>query len=354
MRTRFVAFLVGSLALAVVAGLLLWRAWSTPEGFERAVGLLPATTMRATYTDWSAVREQADGEGLDASSSEREVGAFLDRAFDLDLVSTSALAESAHAMERRYGVSPLQAEWEALGQDETGQVVVLAFGDGTDLGGLEGRLRSLGYAAPADGAGSGGTWDGDADLVAALDPELTPVHYAMAVLPDEGLVLMSDTAEAVSRAVDVARGDTEALAAGPSVDVAGTPVSAVLWAGDFACRDLAMTAADPEDQRVGEQLVQEAGGVSPLAGLVMAAQPDGTIRVGLTFESDDQASADLQPRVDLAAGDAPGQGGSFADRFRVGSGTADGSTVRIDLQPVDGTGFVFSDITTGPVLFATC
>ncbi len=73
----------------------------------------------------------------------------------------------------------------------------------------------------------------------------------------------------------------------------------------------------------------------------------------MRFETSDQASANLQARVDLAAGDAPGQGGTFPERFTVTSGEADGETVVLRLEPT-GARFVFSDITTGPVLFATC
>ena len=71
------------------------------------------------------------------------------------------------------------------------------------------------------------------------------------------------------------------------------------------------------------------------------------------FETTDQASSDLQPRVDLASGDAPGQGGSFADRFRVTSGEAEGHDVVLGLTPRTRQA-VLSDVSTGPVLFATC
>ena len=242
---------------------------------------------------------------------------------------------------------------ETLGQSRTGQVVVLRVSDDVDLAGVEQRLRALGYRAPVDGRGSGGTWTGSADLVATLDPSLTPVFQNAAVLEDERLVLLSDRPGAVSRAAEVVRGDTPALDEPQLVSSAGDAVTAVLWAGDFACEDLSMSSADAEDQSVAEDLVRKAGGVTPVTGLVVAAQPDETIRVALEFENADQASENLQPRVDLAAGEAPGQGGSFADRFTVTSGEADGDTVVLELEPRDES-FVFSDLTSGPVLFVTC
>lgn len=356
MSRRLVVVAAAVLVAALAAGLVLWRLLAAGGDYERALGALPDSTLRATYTHWGQVREQAEGAGLGTDASRGEVRGFLDRAFEADLVSTSALAESTYALERRYGFSPLQADWEVLGQDEEGQVVVLAFPDDVDLGPVESRLRELGYAAPPDGPGSGGTWDGGADLVAALDPELTPVQHSMAVLPEDGLVVMSDEPASVTRTVEVVRAGADSLAGlvEASVAAAGEPVSSVLWASDFACQDLAMAEADPEDQRVAEQLVDRAGGVSPLTGLVIALQPDRSMRVGLSFETSEQASENLQPRVDLAAGDAPGQGGSFADRFRVTEGEAEGETVLLRLTPRQGEDFVFSDITHGPLLFATC
>jgi len=350
---RAVAVVV-AVAVLAVAGLVGWRLLDRPGDFERATGYLPPDTLRAGWTDWAAVRTSAHGDGLDASSPQGKVEAFLSRAFDQDLTSTSALAESTYALSRRYGVSPLDASWELLGQSREGQVVVLALPEGADAGGIEQRLRRLGYDEPADGIGSGGTWEGSADLVASIDPDLTPVQQNFAVLPDQGLVLMSDAPEPVSSTAAIIRGDADGLDVGALSSVAGAPVTATLWASDFACEDLAMASADEEDQRVASQLVEKAGGVSPLTGLVIAQEEDRSITVGMLFETSSQASDNLQPRVDLAAGDAPGQGGSFADRFRVTSGEADGRSVVLRFEPVAGADFVFSDISRGPVLFATC
>ena len=55
----------------------------------------------------------------------------------------------------------------------------------------------------------------------------------------------------------------------------------------------------------------------------------------------------------LAAGPAPGQGGDFSDRFAVDEVTAEGTLVRMVLDPEPGA-FVLSDLSSGPVLFAPC
>jgi hypothetical protein len=342
------------LVLALLAaGLVAWRLLDRPSDYDRAVGYLPAETLRATYTDWAAVRSAARGDALSAGSSAKQVQAFLDRAFDRDLTSTSALAESTYALAEHYGFSPLDAAWESFGQSPQGQVVVLALPEDADMAGIEKRLRTLGYDEPAAGLGEGGTWEGSSDLVATIDPALTPVQQNLAVLAAERLVLMSDSPVPVSSTAAIVRGDSAGLDVAALTSVAGSPVTAELWASDFACQDLAMSAADEEDQRVASSLVEKAGGVSPLSGLVIAQQPDRSITVGMRFETSDQAAENLQPRVDLAAGDAPGQGGTFADRFRVTSGEADGDRVVLRFEPTDAQ-FVFSDLTSGPVLFATC
>jgi hypothetical protein len=356
-RTRRVVWIAGVLVVAVLAGVVAWRLLTRTTTFEQALENLPSATLRTSYVDWAAVREEAHGTGLGAGSSESQVSDFLSRAYDLDLTDGSAIADSSYAMEKRYGFSPLDAQWEAFGQARKGQVDVVRVGDGVDLEGVERTLRRLGYTPPSVGSGKGGTWVGGQDLVAQIDPALTPVQQNVVVLPDEKLVLMSDSASYVSAAAEVAKGSETSLSDVEGVDdladASDGPVAAELWSRTFACEDLTMGQADDEDQQAAEDLVAKAGKISPLDGLVMARQPDRTVIVGMQFENGDQASENLQPRVDLASGDAPGQGGSFKERFTVTSGTASGSTVVLDLRPKPRQS-VMSDLSSGPVLFATC
>ncbi len=73
-----------------------------------------------------------------------------------------------------------------------------------------------------------------------------------------------------------------------------------------------------------------------MTGFAMAVEPDRGVRVAMAFENDDQARRNADSRSELAAGPAPGQGGDFGERFTLGSVTADGSVVRMELEPVDG------------------
>jgi hypothetical protein len=201
-------------------------------------------------------------------------------------------------------------------------------------------------------------WVGGSDLVAQIDADLTPVQQNVAVFPDDHLVLMSDNAAYLSTATAVAKGSADGLGDVAGVDglaaAADEPVAATQWVSTFACEDLSMGAADDGDQAEGERLVAAAGDAGPYEGLVMAMQPDRSLVVGLHFETADQADRNLQTRVDLASGPAPGQGGSFADRFEIASGKADGQDVVITTRPTGRTASVLSDLTSGPVLFATC
>jgi hypothetical protein len=356
-RTRRVVWVAGALVVVVLAGVVAWRLLSPRSDFERAVRDLPASTLRTTYTDWAGIRRQVGGEQLGVTSSRGKVDAFLNRAYDRDLTSGSAIDESTYALQKRFAFSPLGAKWEAFGQGRRGQVDLVRLDDGADTDAIEQRLRRLGYKPPPGGAGSGGTWAGSSDLVAQIDPDLTPVQQNFVVLPDQKLVLMSDNTSYVTAAAKVVAGDAKSLADVEGIsdltDIAKEPVAAVMWSSTFACEDLSMGDADAGDQQVGDDLIAKAGKVSPLDGLVMAQQADRTMRVGIHFETSEQASSNLQSRVDLASGDAPGQGGSFADRFTVTSGTASGSDVVLTLRLKPGQS-VLSDLSTGPVLFATC
>jgi len=354
---RVVVLVTCVVVLVVVAGVVAWRVLGGSSTYTSALSLLPPSTLRTTYTDWQVVREQARGENLDAGSSRSAVQGFLTRAYDLDLTQGSAIDESTVALQELYGFSPLNTRWEVFGQSRQGQVDVLRLDDDVDLPGVERALRRLGYTAPAGGSDRGGTWVATPEKISALGTTLTPVQQNVVVLPDQHLVLMSDAEAYASSAARLIRDGGRSLAdvAGVSslTSHVGDPAAAEQWTSTFACEDLTMGSADDDDQATGKTLVREAGGISPLEGLVMAQLPSRRLVVGMHFETSSQASRNLQPRTDLASGDAPGQGGSFRDRFRVTSGEADGQDVVLQLRPASQRP-VLSDLSSGPVLFATC
>lgn len=349
MRRPLALGLAALLVVSVVAGLVVWLGGDETR-LQRAVRLAPAGTERLSWTDWSAVRRQVDAD-LGATPDGDQVGAFLDEAYDDDLTSTSALVGSARTMQDAFGISPGTLDWELFTQSPDGAVDVLGLGDADEVRDLAERLVDLGFTEPDE---ADGVWAGGPDLLARIGPDLTPELQYVALLADEGIVLTSDRVAPLEAAVEVASGDADALESVDEVVAAsGSPVAASVFTGSYACEQLAMASADADDQAEADALLAQAGEVHPMTAFAMALRTDGDIRVAMSFEDDDAARIDADTRATLASGPAPGQGGDFADRFTLEEVVATGSVVTLDLLPVPGQ-YVLSDLTSGPVLFATC
>jgi len=346
-----------AVAAALVGGLLATRAWHSAHrtGLERSLSVVPAPTKRLAFTDWSAVRHRL-GVSADPDATPDDVGRWLQRAFPLDLSAASSIDESGAALQEHYGFSPGNAEWEAYAQSDDGAAMILRLDDDADFGEIADRLRRTGYQEPKDDTG---VWIGGVDLVAGLDPTLTPEVQYVALLGEQHLVVTSDSAAYAETAARVAAGDGRSLAdterARALVSAVEEPAAAIVWAGDFACTDLAMSQADENDQQRADDLIADAGGVDPLAGLVMALAPNRTLTVAEHFESADQARANLRPRAKLAVGEAVGRGGSgFADDLRLTGSRTQDANVLLTFRPVSDSVFPLSSLYDGPVLFATC
>ena len=197
-------------------------------------------------------------------------------------------------------------------------------------------------------------WDGGPDLVTRISPGLTPELSYVAIDEDDSLVLTSDSAAYLALAVQAAHGDApRATGLDAVVDDAGEPLASAVYSGDYACGALAMAHAGTTDQAEGRRLLAAAGEVNPYRAFAMSDEPDGSVRVAFELDDADQARTNADTRAALARGPAPGQGGSFTDRFRVDAATADGDLVVLRLTPRSGA-YVLSDLSTGPLLFATC
>jgi hypothetical protein len=346
------AVVVVLLAIAAVAGVRWWQDRHRSD-LERAIDYAPQETARFSWTDWAGVRAEL-GTDVDTTSSVDDVESFLAEGFDHDLTSGSAMVDSAAVLQDELGFSPASVDWELLAQSETGSVLIIGLPDGLDPDELGDTFASIGYERPdADD----GVWNGGEELVAQLTSgggaTLSPQFQYLALDADRHLLLASDGGPYLRQAVAELDDDLADEGVADVADAVGEPLSAEVYTGDLACRSLAMASADEDDQSTADQLVAAAGGVDPLTGFAMAAEDDGTVRVALAFETDDQARRNADSRARLAAGPAPGQGGDFADRFSLGEVTADGRVVTLPLEPKDGSP-VLSDLSSGPVLFATC
>jgi hypothetical protein len=347
-RRRWIA--VGAALAVVVAALaVVWIVRDDDRSrLEMALELAPASTQRYSWTDWAAVRDEL-GADLSVESSGEDVDAFLLEAFDRDLNSTTALDESAATTQDELGFSPATIDWELFAQGEKGAVVVMGLPEDVDLDRLRDRLRDAGFREPKD---ADGVWFAGADGLEELGGPVTPELGALQIDEDAGILYGSDDQQYLEERADAARGDRDDAVAQAAAAV-GTPLGAVVYTGEHACGELAMSQADPADRTRAAELIADAGGVHPLTGFAMAAEPGGDVHVALVLDSDDQARGDADSRSQLAAGPAPGQGGTFPERFDLGKVAADGKVVTMELAPVDDSP-VLSDLSNGPVLFAAC
>ena len=357
-RALVISLLTLVTVLALVAGGLVvgtyvWKRLHQTR-LEQALSVVPSSSLRVGFTDWEVVRRQLHAHLGDTPDSDAVEG-LMSKAYDSDFSAVSSIDESAAALQTNYGFSPATAQWEAYAQGRKGATMVLKVADGTDFGVLAGNLRTAGYSKPKK---DDGVWRGGIDLVAALDGTLTPEMQYVALLKDRGLVVTSDDPSYAETSARVASGDGDSFGSVAGVsDVAtqlGKPANAMVWGNDFACTDLAMSHADDNDQAAAKTRIEQVGGVTPLAGLGMAMQPDRTLRVDAHFEDSERAQKNLRPRAELAVGEAIGRGGSFSDDLELTSSKARGNDVVLDLRPRSRTGFVLSALYDGPVLFATC
>lgn len=344
--TRVLPALAAVLVL-LVGGLVGWRLLSPATPLARAMSLVPADTTRFSWTDWAGVRSEL-GADVGAGASAEEVDDFMGEAFDADLSPMSALGTSAGVMEEQLGFSPASVSWELFAQSGTGAVEVLGVDD-LDLDAVADRLADLGWTEPEE---ADGVWVGGPDVLARAGSMLTPELQHVALLADDGLVLTSDQAPYLEQVLDELDGD------GPEelVDLAAAldePLAAAVYDGAYACENLAMAQADDDAQAEADQLVDAAGAVRPLTGYALGRLSGGDVRAVLQVEDADDAAEDAEARARLAAGPAPGKGGDFTDRFTVEAAGSEGREVVLDLRPVEGA-YVLSELTSGPVLFATC
>jgi hypothetical protein len=343
---------IGAALLLVVAAGVTWyvvsRDDSAPTRLARAVGMAPKDTKRFSWTDWAGVRKEL-GSDVTAASPNDDVDDLLRKGFDADLTSTSALVQSAPVLQAQYGVSPASADWELLAQGDHEAIVLVGLTASTDIKRIEDNLAGLGYLRPDK---AGGIWTGGPDLLARIGGVSQELAFAT-VDADRRVLAFSDEELTVTdwrgeqRGTDVDDGVTA------SVSHIGGALSASVYTGAYACVALSMTQADDVDRTRGAELLEQAGDINPLDGFAIAALPGGDVRVAMAFETDEQARTNADTRAQLASGPAPGQGGAFSDRFKLGPVEADGKVVTLELDPLPQS-YTFSDLANGPLLFATC
>lgn len=342
----------------VVAGVALvaqrlWREHNRSD-LSRALDVVPSATKRLSFTDWREVRSALKVDaGKDPDTA--LIDDLIARAYDSDLSAVSSVDEAAAALQEHFGFSPATADWEAYAQADGGAAMVLRMPDDFDFDQVRSNLADLGFTKPKN---ADGVWSGGIDLVAAIDPTITPELQYVTVLADQHLVVTSDTDSYARTAAGVARGKGKSLgdlkSAHDVVAPLDEPAAAMVWSRDFACSDLAMSQADTDSRAQADVLLADAGKITPLSGMAMSFGGDRSLTVSQLFADKAAAKENLGARAKLIVGEAPGRGGAFSDDLKLRSSATDGSTVQLRLTPRAKTGFVLSAIDSGPVLFATC
>ena len=312
------------------------------------MALAPKASARLGWIDWAGIREELDAD-LSAASSTKDVERFLNDGFDADLTSPSALVSSAPVLQTDFGFSPATIDWELFAQSDEGAILMIGMPKSLDLDKIEDQLVDVGYQQPSL---DDDVWIGGPDLLAQIGGLSQELAF-ITIDRDKRVLAASDESSTLETWRDDRRGEDLDDSIADVTAVEEGALSASIYSADYACVALSMTQADDADRTRAAELISQAGDINPYSAYAIAGLPGGDVRVAMAFDSEEQARTNADTRSQLAAGPAPGQGGSFPERFKLGKVTADGKVVVMPLEPLPST-YVMSDMATGPMLFATC
>ncbi|MDN5893498.1 MAG: hypothetical protein L0H93_05680 [Nocardioides sp.] len=349
MSNRHLA-LITALVVAVgaVAAGIGYVVWPRSSEYADAVGLLPDDILRVTWTDWDGLRSELGAEDVPPVGPGADK--FLAAVADRDL-GVSSLSSSSEELYDALGFSPATSEWEMLGQGREGMLIVLELDQ--DLSAVADKFEALGFSRPSSGAMDGAVWTGGADALAVDTGLATPELQNVAFLEDEGLLVGSDSSSYIESAMPVVKGDDDGLDAEALTGQVEAPLDAVAFIGDYACEALSMTQADASTQSLADHLVDQAGGVSPLQGYLVAMEADRRLSIVFDFENERQAEDDSRSRRALAGAEDPGQMLAYPDEFTISHTEQDGSSVVLTGKAEPDASSI-TNLTSGPVLLAGC
>lgn len=337
------------------AGVIASRIFHPPSRLESALATMPAQTVVVNYTDWAAARAALHEPGVTSRSPAAARERLLRRAYDRDFSAASILSVFDAEMGPAFGWTVLDAEWEAYGQSREGAVDVLKMSADFDFAAADAALTRLGYPdADASGVRAGGP-----DLVASIASDLTPQLANVALLPDHRLVVASDNPAYAALTVDTISGLRDSVAespgaAGMAAALTSEAVSAVVNVGPRGCKAAGFSDAGAAVRREVRQRISSIGGVEPLDGLTFGLDAASELIVVMRFANSQVAQAQEAPRTRLTRGEAPGQGGTFQERFRLVDSRVVGSNLILRLRPLSPDQQLLSDLDRGGLVFASC
>lgn len=315
-----------------------WRPDTRPP-LTSALASLPADTRIVGFTHWERIRA-ALGPDLNA--------------FQRDLSTRSVLQPTADVLEQAYGWSVDDLQWEAYGQAAGSSVTVLRVTAGLSWDVVRDGLRDIGYDGGDD------RWSVEAPVLSGLGA--SDLLAEVALVPREGLIVLSDTAAPVDLALDVLAGRADSLAddrtaAATAQALAGSD-AVLMQAGDLGCESAAIPDGEAVDQAAVAQA--RAGDVVPFVysgrGITERGSGAGldaqSMRFAMTFRSAAQAGEQARVRAALASGPFIGRTGTVEETLRLDTARADGRTAVLELDhDPDSAPFM---VGRGPLLFASC
>lgn len=341
------------LAIAAAVALATWAVGREPDSrsaLASALDALPDGTIVAGFTDWSAIRADL---GLGAASTVAARAALTDDASLRDLTTRSVLGGVVEEMDRAYGWSAADLEWESYGQAPAGAVMVGRFTDGVSFDDVRDALDALGYTRDGD------VWTIDATGSQQVTPELATTLGTLALVPDRRLVVAANRADYIPAVLATIRGSRpSALSVRPIAEVASALAgsdTAVIQGGAFSCRATSLTELGPEVRAQADAALARAGDLATPTftgrGLVDGSRTQ-SLRFVSAYSSPAEAATQVRVRKALSTGPFIGRSGQVEDSLDLREATASGSvaSLRFDLAP-DGGAYMSGE---GPVLFAGC
>lgn len=301
-----------------------------------ALDAMPVSVTAASVTHWARIR---DGVGLEDAALR-------------DLATRSVLATSTDQMQKLFGWSVADLEWEAFGQTATEAVIVARLSTSSLVDEVEDGLRSLGYQR------RGNVWTLNDAGRAQIGPKLAQALGSVAIVPRERLVVAASSVEGVKLALaPIEHGARSLLDRRPVAELAAALPDAeavLVQSGSVACASAALQD-DPEVKAQAAAAVARAGELVRPKFAGRALSDDGhrqQIRFAAVFDSAPIAARQAKVRGALATGPFIGRSGEVEDSLRLKSATSAGvvSTLRFAVDPDRGA-YLSGE---GPLLFAGC
>lgn len=325
------------------------RAGDARSGLTSALDSLPADTLVAGFTDWSAIRASLD---VGDASTAAGRASLNDDAALRDLSTRSVIGRNVEEMHTLFGWSAADVEWEVFGQAGDGSAMVARLDDSVSLSDVRAALRTLKYRL------DDGVWSSTS--ATPTTGELSATFKAVSVVPGRRLVVVGDRDSYVRSVLEVIDRDEKSLlsvrsAAQVASSLVGTD-SALLQSGTIACASTSF-AQQPDDVRAqADAAVARSGDLARPAfagrGLTDVSTDEQEVRFVMGFDSPARAREQLRVRTSLAQGANIGGSGQVADSMRLTSSGVDGATATLRFDhPTNSATYMGG---TGPLLFASC